>query len=43
MGRRDLQQTKRLIAFVLDSACATADLQRNPAGQICCLFDLAGV
>lgn len=43
MGRRDLSQTKRLIAYVLDSACATADLGANPAGQICCLFDLAGL
>jgi hypothetical protein len=42
MGQRDLRQTKRLIAYVLDSACAAADPQLNPAGRICCLFDLAG-
>lgn len=43
MTRRDLGQTRRLIAYVLDSACATADPQRNPSGRICCLFDLAGL
>lgn len=42
MGRRDLRQTKRLIAYTLDSASATADPARNPWGRICCLFDLAG-
>lgn len=42
MTRRDLQQTKRLIAYVLDSSCATSDRQRNPGGRICCLFDLSG-
>ena len=26
----------------LCSACSTADLERNPSGRICCLFDLAG-
>ncbi|KAL4437423.1 hypothetical protein ABPG75_004562 [Micractinium tetrahymenae] len=43
MGRRDLAQTKRLIVFVLDTACASADPRRNPAGQISCLFDLSGL
>lgn len=42
MRQRDLAQTKRLIAYVLDTACATADARRNPAGQISCLFDLSG-
>ncbi|KAI7837056.1 hypothetical protein COHA_009132 [Chlorella ohadii] len=43
MGRRTLAHTKRLIAYVLDSACATADPERNPAGRICCLFDLSAL
>lgn len=43
MRQRDLAQTKRLIAYVLDTACATADARRNPAGQISCLFDLSGL
>ena len=42
MGRRDLRRTKRLIAYVLDNACAAADPAAKPAGQICCLFDLSG-
>jgi len=42
MGRRQLAETKRLIVYVLDTACATADPQRNPEGQIACLFDLSG-
>lgn len=42
MRRRDLAQTKRLIAYVLDTACATADVRLNPAGRISCLFDLSG-
>lgn len=42
MGRRDLAETKSLIAYVLDSSCATADIARNPMGRICCLFDLSG-
>lgn len=42
MRRRDLAQTKRLIVYVLDTACATADTRSNPAGQISCLFDLSG-
>ncbi|EFN60174.1 hypothetical protein CHLNCDRAFT_133670 [Chlorella variabilis] len=43
MGRRDLRRTKRLIAYVLDNACAAADPAAKPAGQICCLFDLSGL
>lgn len=43
MGQRDLAQTKRLIVYTLDAACATADTARNPAGQIVCLFDLSGL
>ena len=43
MTRRDLAQTKRLICYVLDNACATADLQHNPSGQLCCILDLSGL
>lgn len=42
MGRRQLQQTKRLIAYVLDNAGRQADRARNPWGRVCCLFDLSG-
>lgn len=42
LGARDLAETRRLICYTLDSACATADPSRNPAGRICCLFDLSG-
>ena len=39
MGARDLEETKRLIVYTLDSACAAAD----PAqGRMLCLFDLSG-
>lgn len=42
MRHRNLAETGRLIVYVLDAACASADPARNPAGRICCLFDLAG-
>ncbi|PSC68542.1 alpha beta-hydrolase [Micractinium conductrix] len=43
MRHRNLAETGRLIVYVLDAACASADPARNPAGRICCLFDLAGL
>eukprot|EP00887_Chlorella_sp_A99_P003854 scaffold11.g3854.t1 len=43
MRARDLAQTKRLISYVLDNACATADAARNPFGQLTCVLDLSGL
>lgn len=43
MGVRALDETKRLICYVLDNSLAAADLELNPTGQIMCLFDLSGI
>ena len=40
--QRNMDETKRLIAYSLDTAIAAADTARNPLGQILCLFDLTG-
>ena len=40
MGKRDLDETKRLICYILDNSLAAADLDANPAGKMVCLFDL---
>jgi hypothetical protein len=37
-----LDTTIRLLCYTMDKAMRTADLERNPAGQLCCLFDLQG-
>jgi hypothetical protein len=44
MGTRRLEETNRLIVYVLDNAAAMAsDVRANPLGKFLCLFDLSGV
>ena len=44
MGTRRLEETNRLIVYVLDNAAAMSSGQRaNPLGKFLCLFDLSGV
>lgn len=40
--RRNLDETKRLITFTLETALRAADFQKNQIGQLLCLFDLSG-
>lgn len=40
---RDLEETIRLIIYVLDHAVAASDPVKNPARQIICLLDLGGM
>ena len=43
MGTRRLEETNRLIVYVLDNAAAMAsDVRANPLGKFLCLFDLSG-
>lgn len=43
MGTRRLEETNRLIVYVLDNAAAMAtDARANPLGKFLCLFDLSG-
>lgn len=44
MGTRRLEETNRLIVYVLDNAAAmSSGLRANPLGKFLCLFDLSGV
>ena len=43
MSARNLEETNRLIVYVLDNAAAAAtDKHLNPLGRFLCLFDLSG-
>ena len=41
-SKRVLEQTKRYIAYSLDSCIHAVDLERNPTGKTCAIFDLRG-
>ena len=41
-SKRNLEETIRLMCYVLDNAIAATDPVRNRAQQIICLFDLGG-
>lgn len=41
-SKRVLEQTKRYIAYSLDSCVHAVDLERNPSGKTCAIFDLRG-
>lgn len=43
MDSRNLDETKRLICYVLDNTAAAADTKRNPHSKLVCLFDLSGM
>ena len=44
MGTRRLEETNRLIVYVLDNAAAmSSGLRANPLGKFLCLFDLSGM
>lgn len=42
-SKRVLEQTKRYIAYSLDSCIQAVDLSRNPSGKTCAIFDLRGL
>ena len=39
---RNLEETRKLICYTLETAVAAADVKHNPVGQILCIFDLSG-
>jgi len=41
-SKRVLEQTKRYIAYSLDSCIHAVDLERNPTGKTSAIFDLRG-
>ncbi len=41
-SKRVMDQTKRYIAYSLDSCIHAVDLEKNPSGKTCAIFDLRG-
>lgn len=41
-SKRQLEQTKRYIAYSLDNSIHAVDLSKNPTGKTCAIFDLRG-
>lgn len=41
-SKRNLEQTKRYIAYSLDNSIHAVDLKTNPTGKTCAIFDLRG-
>ena len=41
-SKRQLEQTKRYIAYSLDNSVHAVDLKKNPTGKTCAIFDLRG-
>ncbi|KAL3149954.1 hypothetical protein ABBQ38_013315 [Trebouxia sp. C0009 RCD-2024] len=42
-SKRQLEQTKRYIAYSLDNSIHAVDLSKNPTGKTCAIFDLRGL
>ena len=42
MADRNVDETQRLICYVMDNAGNVADEVNGSDGKVCCLFDLTG-